>query len=75
MRYYFNIHDGAEIISDEEGCEFASLGAAYAEARASIRDLASEDIRNGCPTQKWRVEIATREGTVLDSVGVQFLEN
>ena len=75
MRYHFNIRDGAAVIPDEEGAEFATLKAARAEARASVRDLASEDIRNGRAAHAWRVEITNRDGTVLDSIGLHFFEN
>jgi hypothetical protein len=75
MRYHFNIREGRQVIPDEEGSEFANLMAARVEARASVRDLASEDIRNGRPAHAWRVEIANCEGTVLDIVGVRYSEN
>jgi hypothetical protein len=75
MRYHFNIRDGAAVIPDEEGSEFATLKAARAEARASVRDLAIEDIRNGRPVQAWQIDISNREGTVLDSISLQFFEN
>lgn len=75
MHYHFNIRDGAEVIPDEEGAEFATLEAARAEARSSVRDLASEDIRNGRPAHAWQVEIISCEGTVLDSIGARFFEN
>lgn len=75
MLYHINIRDGAVVIPDEEGAEFATLGAARAEARASLQDLAGEDIRNGRPTHAWRVEIANSGGTVLDSIGLILFEN
>jgi len=75
MRYHFNIREGTEVISDEEGSEFPNLMAARAEARASLRDLAGEDIRSGRPAHAWRVEIATHGGTVLHTVGARYSEN
>jgi hypothetical protein len=72
MRYHFHIRDGAAVIPDEEGSEFASLDAARAEAVASVRDLAIEDIRCGSAVRDWRVEISKRDGTVLDSIGLNF---
>jgi hypothetical protein len=75
MRYHFNIRDGAAVIPDQEGSEFATLKAARAEARASVRDLAVEDIQNGRPLHAWQIDISDREGTVLDSIGLQFFEN
>jgi hypothetical protein len=75
MRYHFNIREGAAFIPDDEGAEFATLEAARAEARASVRDLASEDIRNGRPAHAWQVEITTSEGAVLESTGFRYFEN
>jgi hypothetical protein len=75
MRYHFNICEGAAIIPDDEGSDFSTLEAARAEARLIVRDLASDDIRNGLPAQAWRVEIATSDGRVLDSTGLRFFEN
>jgi hypothetical protein len=74
MRYHFHIRDGAAVIADEEGSEFESLAAARAEAVASIRDLAIEDIRSGSAVRTWRVEISNRDGTVLTSIGLNFSE-
>jgi hypothetical protein len=75
MRYHFNIRDGAAVIPDKEGSEFATLKAARAEARASVRDVAMEDIRNGGAAHAWSVEISNRDGTVLDSISLRFSEN
>jgi len=75
MRYHLNVRDGAELIQNKEGGEFATLKAACAEARASVQDLATEDIRSGRPAHEWRVEIANRDGAVLGTVGVSFFAN
>lgn len=72
MRYHFDIHEGAAVIPDDEGAEFATLEAARAEARAIVQDLAREDIRNGRSAHTWRVKIATCEGKVLDSTGLRY---
>ncbi|HEX4370145.1 MAG TPA: hypothetical protein VH019_02270 [Rhizomicrobium sp.] len=74
MRYHFHIRDGAAVIPDEEGSEFATLDAARAEAIASVGDLAIEDIRNHSAVRAWRVEISDRDGTVLASIGLNFSE-
>ena len=75
MRYHFNIRDGAALIPDKEGSKFATLKAARAEARASVRDLAIEDIRSGGAARAWRVEISNHDGTVLDSISLDYSEN
>ena len=75
MRYHFHIREAADVIADEEGAEFASLKAARAEARASLRDLVMEDLKNGRPSRAWCVDISTHDGTVLDCISLQLLEN
>jgi hypothetical protein len=75
MRYHFNIRDAAGLISDDEGSEFADLNAARAEARASARDLAVDDLRCGVPVHPWRIEIADDDGMVLDSIHVTVTLN
>ena len=72
MRYHFHLRDGAEVIPDEEGSEFATFAAARAEARASLLDLVKDDIRSGQPAINWRVEIADRQGKVIDSISLDF---
>jgi hypothetical protein len=75
MRYHFNIRDTAGLIRDEEGDDFASLEAACAEARASVRDLLADDLRCGKPAPERRIEIADERGVVLDSVRVAVTAN
>jgi hypothetical protein len=72
MRYHFNLHEGTEVIPDKEGSEFATFTAARAEARASLLDLVRDDIRSGRPAIDWRIEIADREGRLIDSIGLDF---
>jgi hypothetical protein len=67
-----HIHEAADVIPDEEGGEFASLEAARAEARASLRDLAIEDMKAGVPCRAWCVEISTHDGTVWTASASSF---
>jgi hypothetical protein len=41
-RYFFHIRDGRTLIRDEEGMECRTMAAVLDEARASLRDIASE---------------------------------
>ena len=72
MRYHFNLRDETDVIPDEEGSEFATFEAARAEARASLLDMVGDDIRSGKPAIDWRIEIADREGRLIDSIGLDF---
>ena len=74
MRYHFNVCESGQVILDKEGSECATLEAARIEARASLRDLAMEDIRNGAPAHAWRMDISTRDGGVLDSISFHVFE-
>ena len=72
MRYHFNLREGAEIIPDKEGSEFATFAAARAEAHASLLDIVGDDIRSGQPVINWRIEIADRQGKVIDTISLDF---
>ena len=72
MRYHFNLREGADVISDEEGSEFATFAAARAEARASLLDIVGDAIRSGHPPIDWRVETADHHGRAIDSIGLDF---
>lgn len=71
MRFHFNLHSAEEAIPDEEGSELADLEAARREARATVRELAIEDMRNGMSPRAWRIQIADPTGTVIESVKLE----
>ena len=71
MRFHFNLHDTERLIPDDEGSELADLEAARAEARATARELAIEDMRNGIPPRAWRIQISDPTGTVIESVKLE----
>ena len=75
LRYHFNRREGAEMIPDQEGSEFATFAAARTEARASLLDIVGDDIRSGRPATDWRIEIADRQGKVIDSISLDFFSN
>jgi len=72
MRYHFNLRDGTDVIPDDEGSEFATFSAARAEARASLLDLVKDDLRSGRPAINWHIEIADRQGRLIDSISLDF---
>jgi hypothetical protein len=64
-RYFFNIHDGKNVI-DREGTELADL----AEARLSAVELAGRSIADMSDTfwtqdHKWRLEVLDENGKLL----------
>jgi hypothetical protein len=72
MLLHFHLYDGETLIPDQEGGEFADLEAARAEARASVRELAVEDIRSGRVPRNWQIRIADPAGFVVDHVVAEF---
>ena len=72
MRFHFNLHNAEESIPDDEGSDLANLEAARAEARATARELAIEDMRNGRSPRAWRIQISDPTGAVLESVKLEL---
>ncbi len=70
-RYYFHIRDGKDLIRDEEGTELADPEAAHAEAMASARDLALDEIRSHNRVDGRSIEIVSEFGAMIDTVAVR----
>ena len=70
-RYYFHIRDGKDLIRDEEGTELADPAAAHAEALASARDLAVEELRKHHHIDGRWIEITSEFGDTIDTVAVR----
>jgi len=71
MRYHFHLRNLEELILDEEGSEYSDMESAREEARASVRELAIEDIRNGKSPRGWRVQISDPDGALLETVKLE----
>lgn len=71
LRYYFHIRDHAGLIPDEEGSELPGIADARIEARASAMDFAMNDLRSGRIIGDRQIEIASENGTVLESMTVR----
>ena len=46
-RYYFDIHDGAQSVQDDEGAEFDSLDAAVQAAARSAAEIGASRLAKG----------------------------
>jgi hypothetical protein len=46
-RYYFDIHDGAHSVRDDEGSDFRSLGAAVPAATRSAAEIGTDRLAKG----------------------------
>ena len=51
-RYYFDLRDGGELVTDEEGIVLGNLGAVREEAVLALADLARETLQNFDGAQK-----------------------
>jgi hypothetical protein len=60
--YYFDLHDGDEIVPDEEGMELRDLTAVQEEAARALAGLSWDAVRNLTGTQGHRMAIEVRDG-------------
>jgi hypothetical protein len=58
-RYYFDIQDGAQVVPDDEGAEFASLDAAVQAAARSAAEIGTDRLAKGDTSD---VVIEVRDG-------------
>ena len=66
-RFYFHLRDDFDA-DDEEGQELAGLAAAREAAVGQARQIAAEDVRQGCLNLGYSIEIANEEGEVVATV-------
>jgi hypothetical protein len=59
--YYFDLHDGDEIVPDEEGMELRDLAAVQEEAARALAGLSWDAVRNFTGTQSHRMAIEVRD--------------
>lgn len=60
--YYFDLHDGDEIVPDEEGMELRDLAAVQEEAARALAGLSWDAVRNFTGAQSHRMTIEVRDG-------------
>jgi hypothetical protein len=65
-QYFFDICDGDNLTTDEEGMEFSNIEAAQEEAARSLADLARHQIR-GQPSCHMAIEVRDFNGPVLEA--------
>ena len=66
-RYYFDLHDGKELVVDEEGIELLGIEAVQEEAARALASLASDAVRElrGARTAQMTVEVRDSIGSVM----------
>ena len=60
--YYFDLHDGDGVVSDEEGMELSDLQAVQQEAVRALVGLASDSAQNLKDPQTHQMAIHVRDG-------------
>jgi hypothetical protein len=59
--YYFDLHDGDEIVLDEEGMELRDLAAVQEEAARALAGLSWDAVRNFTGARSHRMAIDVRD--------------
>jgi hypothetical protein len=70
-QFFFHARYGGTLIEDPEGAEWPDLDAARAEAIASARALAADDLRSNRPARNIQIEITDTTGQRLSKVSVR----
>lgn len=64
-RYYFHLHDGIDVVLDEEGRELSDLAAAIVAALSDARSIISHDALEGRINLDQWLDIETAGGEVI----------
>ena len=70
MRYYFHLVNGQDAIPDDTGLELSDLETGKAQALQVISELRHEIGTAPEDWASWRLDIASREGRRLHSIGL-----
>ncbi|WP_247514067.1 hypothetical protein [Bradyrhizobium sp. 157] len=62
-RYYFDVREGDDVISDDEGLELSGIEAAWVEAVHSLADILRDGVRARGQGADHRIAIEVRDGT------------
>lgn len=66
--FHLNLHNAHIDCPDEEGKDFASVGAAREHAVSGIRDFLAHEAKGGMVDLRGRIDIADDHGSVVLSV-------
>lgn len=66
-QFFFHLYDDL-VTSDVEGLEFPDLEAAAAYAVTGARDMAAQEVKDGCVHLGHKIEITAEGGAVLRSI-------
>jgi hypothetical protein len=64
-RYYFDIRDGDDLYSDEEGLDLPDLRAAEVEAARSLAHMARDKLPTAADRHQMAIEVRTPDGPLF----------
>ncbi len=70
-RYYFHLHDGAELLVDHEGADLPNIGAVIRSALEQARSLLSADVTVGALDLRLFIEVTDGNGAVVHALQFQ----
>ena len=70
-RFHFHIRDGATLLEDREGADFASVDAAREDAAAASREVLAERLQAGQPLDGLQLEIRDEAGQLVATVPIR----
>jgi len=68
MKCYFNLVNGSEKITDQDGIEVRDIEQAHVQAMKAIAELREEDDNASSDWANWSLEVTDSFGTVLFSI-------
>jgi hypothetical protein len=68
-RYFFHIHNGPDVMSDDEGMELPDLAAARIQAHGTALELAKSAHPYNCPGT-WMIQISDSQGNEWGRVAI-----
>ncbi|MCJ2045618.1 hypothetical protein MKK58_13915 [Methylobacterium sp. J-078] len=72
-RYYFDIHDGADIQRDVQGLECASVAAATVEAKRVLPAIAADEVPRDGDHRNYTVVVRDAAGAPLYTACLSFV--
>jgi hypothetical protein len=70
MKCYFNLVNGSEKITDQDGIEVRDIEQAHVQAMKAIAELREEDDNASSDWANWSLEVTDSFGTVLFSINL-----
>jgi hypothetical protein len=73
-RFFFDVHDGTELVEDSEGSVLDDGEAARREARRTLGEMARDGLMNTLLTEQISIVVRDESGTALWSIALVVTE-